>query len=293
MKPGDPAPVWEQGEFRIGDRIAPVLEYDSGSDGWTNGLTTFHEESAGSSHFIDRASREYALRQLLKHVREESPVILEVGCSSGFMIRLIRQHLPHAIIMGSDVVSEPLKRLAASMPGIPLVEFDLVRCPLPDGIFDALVLLNVLEHIDDDQAAVEQVHRVLKYGGVALIEVPAGPHLYDVYDKMLLHRRRYRLSELTVLLENAGFKIMRKSHLGFFLYPGFWAVKKRNKRLFSIDKTTIQQVVEQNIRDTGNSRILNILMRIESFLGRWISYPFGIRSLLTCVKPLQTKEGVA
>ena len=43
------------------------------------------------------------------------------------------------------------------------------------------MLLNVLEHIDDHSSAIAQVARVLKPGGVAVVEVPAGPHLYDTY----------------------------------------------------------------------------------------------------------------
>jgi SAM-dependent methyltransferase len=267
------------------------FDYNSTSYGWADELTALHEKSAGSNHFIDRASRTYALRQLLKHVQGKSPVILEVGSSSGYMVRLMREHFPHATIMGSDVAGETLKRLAASMPDSPLLRFDLVHCPFSDRSVDAVVLLNVLEHIDDDETAVKQIYRILKPRGIAVVEVPAGAHLYDVYDEMLLHRRRYNFPELSRLFTNAGFKIQKKSHLGFFLYPGFWAVKRRNKRLFSLGKATIQQIVEQNISDTRDSRLLSNLMWIESLLGRWISYPIGIRSLLICVKPLQTIEG--
>ena len=260
--------------------------HNSASGGWSDTLTAFHEKSAGSSHFIDRASRTYALGQLLRHVKGKSPAVLEVGSSSGYMVRLMREYFPDARIMGSDIVGETLKRLAAAIPGCPLLRFDLVHCPFPDCTFDALILLNVLEHIDDDEASIKQVFRILKPGGVAIIEVPVGPQLYDVYDKMLFHCRRYALSELALLLKKAGFKIVKKSHLGFFLYPGFWAVKNRNRRLLSLDEEAIQQIVERNIRHTGDSRLLDILMEIESFLGRWISYPIGIRGVLTCIKPL-------
>jgi len=277
-------PVWTGHGFYMGDALAPILSYVGGSSGWSDELTRFHEETAGSSHFIDRASRQHALEQLIVHVKGTSPVILDVGCSSGFMLHLIRSSLPHVSVIGSDVVRGPLEQLAAKMPDIPLLQFDLVHCPLPDNSIDAVVLLNVLEHIQDDAAAARQVHRILKPGGIAVIEVPLGPHLYDVYDKLLLHCRRYSLAALCRLVKSAGFQIVEQSHLGFFAYPGFWLVKQRNKRFLSQKKALQQRIVEQNIRDTGNSRLLNAIMRIELFLDRWISYPFGIRCLVTCIK---------
>jgi SAM-dependent methyltransferase len=278
------SPVWTGHGFQVGDDMVPVLSYEVGSSGWTNELTAFHEESAGSTHFIDRASRQRALEQLDKHLQAGSPVILEIGCSSGFMLRAMRERMPQALVIGSDYVRGPLEQLATRMPDVPLLQFNLVDCPLPDNCADAVVLLNVLEHIEDDATAARQLYRILRPGGVAVIEVPAGPSLYDVYDKLLLHFRRYSLKDLKRLVEKAGFLTVDQSHLGFFMYPGFWVVKQRNKRFLTQEDAVQQQVVKQNIRETGGSRVLGAVMRSELTLGRWISYPFGIRCVLTCIK---------
>lgn len=277
-------PIWTGHGFRLRDVLVPVLSYEVGSSGWNDELTRFHEETAGADHFIDRASRQHALEQLDKYCTGKSPVILEVGCSSGFLLHLVRERLPHVFVIGSDYVRKPLEQLAVRMPDIPLLQFDLVHCPLPDNSIDAVVLLNVLEHIHDDAAAIQQVHRILKPGGIAVIEVPAGPHLYDVYDKLLLHCRRYSFAALHGLVKNAGLRIIRRSHLGFFVYPGFWLLKQRNKRSLSEEEAIQKQIVAQNIRGTDHNHLLDVITRIELALGRWISYPFGIRCLLTCQK---------
>lgn len=277
-------PIWTEHGFKLGDSTVPFLSYEVGASGWTDHLTKFHEETGGSSHFIDCASRQHALDHLHKYVRRISPVILDVGCSSGFMLCIIREHFTSALVIGSDFVSGPLEQLATKLPDVPLLQFDLVKCPLPGDSIDAVVLLNVLEHIQDDAAAMRQVYRILKPGGIAVIEVPAGPHLYDVYDELLLHCRRYSLAALRKLVKSAGFQVIEQSNLGFFVYPGFWLVKQRNKRFLSQEKVFQQRIVERNIRDTGNSRLLNAIMRIELILGRWVSYPFGIRCLVTCIK---------
>ncbi len=282
--PGKPAPQWVGNGFQVGSNFCRVLAYSSNEEGWSDDLTWFHENTAGSGHFIDEASRRHALDQLRRHVQMNNAVILEVGCSSGFLLCQIAENLENAMAIGSDVVRGPLEKLASTCPHFPLFQFDLVRCPFPDSCVDAVVLLNVLEHIEDDDAALRQVYRILKPGGVAVIEAPAGPHLYDVYDKSLRHFRRYALSVLLRKVREANLQVVERSHLGFFLYPGFQFVKHKNMQLLSEDLDTQRRSVEASIRKTMSSSLLRAVMRLELNLGRWISFPFGIRCLVTCAK---------
>src|SRR3989338_3711064 len=279
---GAPIPVWTGKGFQVGREIFPVLEYSYDRQGWSDDLTAFHEEAAGADHFIDLASRSYALHQVCNYCGQRSSVILEVGCSSGFMLRSLLNHFPSAFVMGSDVVDGPLKQLAAALPHLPLLRFDLVHCPLPDNSIDIVIMLNVLEHIENDKAAMNQVYRILKSGGVAIIEVPAAPHLYDAYDELLCHFRRYRLASLRSLAVQTNFQIIKASHLGCFIYPGFWLVKKKNRRLLSKEGAIKRSLVEKNIRRTGSNSILKTLMKLELSIGKTLSYSFGIRCLLLC-----------
>jgi SAM-dependent methyltransferase len=225
-------PRWDGTAFVAGPERTRVLRYlPQQESGWSDALTAIHEQDAGDDHFIDRASRSHAIEELARHLNSAIPVILEVGCSTGFMLRAIRDAFPKALTLGSDYVAGPLEALGAALPGVPLFQFDLRACPLPATSLDALVALNVLEHIDRDEDALREIVRLLKPGGVAVIEVPAGPGLYDGYDRQLLHRRRYSLTELAGKAERAGLTVASRSHLGFFLYPAFWAVKKKNRLL--------------------------------------------------------------
>jgi ubiquinone/menaquinone biosynthesis C-methylase UbiE len=276
-------PVWTGSGFQIAGVQTPILSYRTEESGWTDALTEFHEETAGDNHFIDRASRQHALNTL-EQLQPASPVILDIGCSSGFMLRALRQHLPRAFAIGSDYVRGPLEHITEMMPNVPLLHFDLTQCPLPDHCVDAVILLNVLEHIEDDVRAMGHVYRILAPGGMAVIEVPAGPDLYDIYDKTLLHHRRYSMRALCQLARGAGFRIVNQSHLGFFIYPGFWLTKHYNRYLLNQNKTIHTQVVAKNIQTTKDNFALGILMRVELALGRRVSYPFGIRCLMTCLK---------
>lgn len=280
----EPTPIWNGGSFKIGESSVRILEYSINEKGWNDELTNLHENAAGDNHPIDKASREYATKQLVDNIPREDAIILEVGCSSGYMLKQIQELLPQAIVMGSDIITKPLEKLALSAPHSPLFRFDFLQCPLPDSCIDAVVMLNVLEHIEDDSATVKQIYRILKPGGICIIEVPSGPHLYDIYDELLKHYRRYSMSNLCKLFTDNGLSVVKKSHLGFFIYPAFTYVKKRNKRYTNSSEAQKNAIVRQSIEQTKQSWIMRIIMRIELLFGRYISFPFGARCLLLCRK---------
>lgn len=274
--------MWTGAGFEIDRTRVPVVSYGVDASGWSDGLTTMHEETAGSTHPMDVASRRNAVDQLRRHLSRPDAVVLEVGCASGYLLRELRQALPDAFLIGADYVRGPLEGLADSLPTVPILNFDLQRWPLPDASVDAVVLLNVLEHIEDDVSAVGHLLRILKPGGVAVVEIPAGPGLFDVYDKLLMHFRRYRLRGAVSLFEDAGFVIAKATHLGFFVYPAFWAVKKKN-RLFA-DEQAADQVVRTDITRSAGP-VVSSLLNLELRLGEKVAFPIGIRCVLTCRKP--------
>jgi ubiquinone/menaquinone biosynthesis C-methylase UbiE len=215
----------------------------------------------------------------------ERPIILDVGCSSGYVLQEIRKSLPQAALIGSDYINAPLVELAKRMPDLPFLQFDLRRCPLPDACVDAVTALNVLEHIDRDEEALRQIYRILRPGGIAHIEVPAGPHLYDIYDKHLMHHRRYRLGDLTAMTQRVGFKVLKASHLGFFVYPAFSLIKKRNQRRMATGQASDEaQQVKTHIRESRGSILMQVLTGLESWLAPLTTFPIGIRCLLVLRK---------
>ena len=280
-------PVWTGRGFLVGDEPHLVLDYETGASGWTEELTQFHEQAAPEgTHPIDIASRRRARGALKRHVRSSADqvVLLEAGCSSGFLLQELRADWPGSLLIGSDFIRGPLDRLASRLPTVPLLRFDLTTCPLPSESVDGVVLLNVLEHIEDDATASSHVARVLKPGGVAVIEVPAGPELFDVYDKYLQHFRRYRLSDLRRLVERAGLKVIEQSHLGVLVYPAFAMVKRRNRRWLDAPQDVQRAVVERSISKSGYGPLLRWTTAVEERLAGWINCPFGIRCVVVATK---------
>ncbi len=281
----DQVPIWRGDAFVLGDKKQRILEFGEAHSHWSSELTALHEQEAGANHPIDRASRWLAIDSLKRFLTVDAPILLDVGCSSGYLLKEIRRALPNALLIGSDYLLPPLIKLAQNIPDLPVLQFDLRRCPLADECVDGVTALNVLEHIDKDEEAFAHIYRILRPGGVAHIEVPAGPHLFDVYDEYLLHHRRYCLSTLKLMARRLGFEILKGTHLGFLVYPAFRMVKKRNRRLAHRQTCKPIAQVTRHIRATGASTVMARLTDIELALSRTISFPFGIRCVLVVRKP--------
>jgi putative flippase GtrA len=96
-------------------------------------------------------------------------------------------------------------------PGAPL--------PFADGAFDLVTTLDVLEHIDDDVAALAEVRRVLRPRGLLLAAVPAFMFLWGKQDEVSHHQRRYTARTLRRALGEAGFEVDRTSYFNTVLFP--------------------------------------------------------------------------
>jgi SAM-dependent methyltransferase len=290
--PADPSRTvrWTGEAFDLDGSAVRVLAYAVAPSGWSEELTRLHEEVGGSDHFIDIASRAHALEEVARAARGSPSIIVEIGCSSGFLLREMMARLPANIFIGADYTRGTLEALGRRLRSIPLVQFDLTRCPLPDAFADIVVMLNVLEHIEDDEAAIGEVHRIVKSGGWVIIEVPAASSLFGVYDRVLMHRRRYDMAPLLARLRKAGFHIERNSHLGFLLYPLFYLSKRLNQLRHPARSAGAgeQALVSRMIaRTRKSSRLLGFVMACERAIGRRVSLPFGIRCLVTCRKPTE------
>jgi ubiquinone/menaquinone biosynthesis C-methylase UbiE len=279
-------PIWTGSYFQIDSKQFKILCFGRTVSAWSAELTEMHEREAASSHPIDLASRAMAVESMKLLKARERPVILDVGCSSGFLVEDLSRALPGSEVIGADYLPELVLKGAERHPNNPFLQFDLRECPLPDACLDGVTGLNVLEHIDDDDKALTEIHRILKSGGLAHIEVPADPTSFDLYDEVLLHFRRYRLSDIVAKSREAGFVVLKATHLGFFVYPFFKHAKKRNQQLGS--KLSIEEkrkVVAHQIGTTNKSRALAMIFAIERIFGSVVAYSAGIRAIVRLRKP--------
>jgi SAM-dependent methyltransferase len=104
------------------------------------------------------------------------------------------------------------------------------QLPFRQGAFDAVVASDVLEHIEDDLAAVSEIARVLGHGGGAIISVPAHQWLFSEHDAALHHFRRYSKAAFRDVLERGGLRIRRLSYWNAALFPAICLRRLLGKR---------------------------------------------------------------
>lgn len=279
IKKNLPNPVWNGDHFLIKNKKELILDYSENNEGWNDELTKFHEDNAGQNHPIDLASRRRAIKSVQHNISKyNQEKVLEIGSSSGFLLNDLAKLQPRIKLVGSDIVYQPLIKLAKQLRYVPILKFDILNHPLEDEIFDQVIALNVLEHIKDDNQAIKNINKLLKPNGSFIIEVPAFQFLFDNYDKELKHFRRYSMKDMIHKLQNHNFEIIYKSYLGFLIFPLF-ALFKLRRKLFKQKYNTANV-----INNTSNSFFLKKIMNFESFLSRYFRFPFGIRIIILARK---------
>ena len=191
------------------DEKRKVLEFSGNQEGWTDELTEMAHLHIDVNHPIDFASMETCIEFLNQFDQSKKKVILEIGCSNGNFIKNITK-LKKYFYIGSDAIKRCIYKLSTEYENIPFVIFDLLKNPFKKSICDVVIMLNVLEHIKDDDKALLEVNKTLNNNGILILEVPSGSFLYDEYDRKLLLYRRYNMKDIEKKLINAGFQIEKK-----------------------------------------------------------------------------------
>jgi ubiquinone/menaquinone biosynthesis C-methylase UbiE len=159
--------------------------------------------------------------------------ILEVGCGLG-NFTLFFDHAER--IVGIDFNEKHIKEFRQVRPQLSQVELhtfdagDPGLVELGKGSFDTVVCLNVLEHVEKHEQAIQSFYELLEPGGHLCLLVPAFPALFGTLDLNGPHFRRYTQKMLKPLLEQAGFEVLKLFYFNLFGIPGWWYAGKILKR---------------------------------------------------------------
>lgn len=148
----------------------------------------------------------WLFRQIQPYLGRE---VLEVGSGIGTFTPLLL--LSGGTINASDIEPGYLKllndRFKNKRMRVSYADIESGEHELGKKRFDTIICLNVLEHIEDDQKALDNAYSLLKRGGKLLLLVPAYPALFGLLDENLEHKRRYSKGALLGKIKNAGFRI--------------------------------------------------------------------------------------
>jgi len=147
-------------------------------------------------------------RYLPRGKRVEERRALDLGCGAGLNLDHMARY---AQPVGTDFSEEAL-RFCRERGHELLCKADAAELPFPDSEFDIITALDVIEHLDDDHAALAELRRVMRPGGLLIISVPAYKLLWTYWDDILGHRRRYTTGMMRDVVERAGLRVRKVSY---------------------------------------------------------------------------------
>ena len=186
------------------------------------------------------------------------PAVLDAGAGSGtFTNRLAARGFE---VTSTDVTDEALEVLRSRVSGA-VERADATSLPFAADTFDAVILAEVLEHVEDDTAALREAARVLRAGGVLGVTVPRNPAWFSRSDQWAGHFRRYSREQLEDRVGEAGFDVVRCNAWGFPISALY------HRTIFERVVARPRATSSRSIR--AGSQILAALLRVDRlFVGR-------------------------
>jgi len=202
---------------------------------------------------------------------EPSDLLVDAGMGTGtWLVEMSSQ----CRVLGIDDYQESLD---IAIPRIEKVDGTVLKSKLdhvdlPDGIARVVTMMDVIEHLDDDAAAVREMTRITAPGGLIVITVPALMTLWSDWDVILHHRRRYGKRQFEALFDPDRLEILHCAYFNSLVLPLVWAVRFW-RRLVPVRSGG--QRAEERIPPWPINAILRTIM-VWPACRKWYHPPFGV-----------------
>ncbi|HVA10522.1 MAG TPA: class I SAM-dependent methyltransferase [Acidimicrobiales bacterium] len=162
-----------------------------------------------------------AVRQVVQG-RQPGYRVLEVGCGTGNVLRTLEAVCKRGTVVGTEPFAEGAQ-LARSRVTCPVLVGDVSQLSsLFEEPFDVIGSFDVIEHIEDDVRALEQLRTLLSPDGRLVMTVPASPRLWSAFDVASHHQRRYTRRSLRDTCQDAGYLVEWTTYFMMPLVPAAW-----------------------------------------------------------------------
>ena len=234
------------------------------------------EAEVEQTHWWFVVRRELFLREIVRLGIAKNAAILDVGTSTGTNLRMLTD-AGFTNVTGSDLSDESVRWCAEKgLP--PVVKGDACALPFEAGRFDLVLATDIIEHVDDDRAAVVEFLRVLRPDGHVLITVPTFKSLWGLQDLLAHHKRRYRMTQLLEVIRSSGLEPQRHYYFNFLLFVPIWLGRQILVRL----RPDIRSEAEVNTPILNS--ILKGVFRLDTLLAPVLRAPVGVSALVVAKK---------
>lgn len=231
------------------------------------------ERSGASSFWVRSRNRLFKRIVYDNLVPTGKTKFLEIGCATGGFIQQIVEN-ENLEITGSEIYLKGLLYAKKNLPNVAFIQFDVTQGLIGEE-FDLIVAFDVLEHIENDVAAIKNINKMLHKGGGLIITVPQHKFLWSKLDEILKHKRRYSRRELVTKLQENGFDIRYVTSFLFILFPLMLISRMFDKGRYQSQSDEV--ALEKRVKfSNALNWIFDRFMRIDEVLIRLgIALPFG------------------
>ena len=207
---------------------------------------------------------------------------LEIGCGTGDFIQQIIKN-ENLEITGSEIYLKGLQYAKKNQPNVDFIQLDVTQGTIGEQ-FNMIAAFDVIEHIENDMDALNNITQMLHKDGVLIISVPQHEFLWSSLDEIVKHKRRYSRRDLISKLTKNGFDINFVTSFVFVLFPFMLVSRLFDKPHDGIQADEVE--LEKRVKFfSALNWIFDLLMRIDEILIRFgFSLPFGGTLLVVAKK---------
>lgn len=203
----------------------------------------YKKEIISSGSLMTHASRynELIFNKISKYIKGRT---LEFGAGTGNFSEMISKKVPELLVIDEkkksiNILNKKLNHLNnVKIQNSNIENLNILDC-------DTVILLNVLEHIKEDQNAIKKLMSVLKKNGYLIIQVPALNYLYSEYDRMVGHYKRYQKNDIKEICKNLNLNLVDLYYFNPIGALGWWynyCFKKKTEKNSQEKNDTINQL---------------------------------------------------